>query len=194
MSRNYEFIPRHTFSQPHLASGAVDHHHQPDINPPNINPSDRIFLHNPLHDYESVWWMAVWFVFNCKLEGEDDNDLKRARDNTYRSRELAVVGSNFTKTCDNLPQAIQPLGSQLVQMRNKLIAAYRSFETSFNGSNMLQTAHDLKICLKDLREKARNVNATVPKTHTKRVRDDREGVEATEVQRTGKGSGRVGGF
>ena len=39
----------------------------------------RTFLHNPLHDYESIWWIAVWLVCCCKPEGVADHMMKRAR-------------------------------------------------------------------------------------------------------------------
>ena len=44
-------------------------------------PIIRAFLHNPLHDYESVWWTAVLFIFSSKPKGvpEDVMVMKKAQ-------------------------------------------------------------------------------------------------------------------
>ena len=36
--------------------------------------TDRTFHYNPLLDYESVWWIAVWFFFWCRPEGTTDEE------------------------------------------------------------------------------------------------------------------------
>ena len=48
--------------------------------------ADRIFHYNSLHDYESTWWIAVWFVFCCRPEGTTEEEMRKARDAVYESR------------------------------------------------------------------------------------------------------------
>ena len=55
----------------------------------------RIWLHNPLHDYESIWWIAVWFLFTSNPEGVDENDMR----NTHS----AVFGDHFLEAGSGMP-------------------------------------------------------------------------------------------
>ena len=98
---------------------------------------DRVWLYNPLHDYESAWWVAVWFVFSSKPEGVTDTVMKKAYDKVYHDRTSTFLGGMIAQTCASLPPVLQPLGDVLVKMRNVLVDAYQSFEDSFDGSETL---------------------------------------------------------
>ena len=99
--------------------------------------ADRTLRYNPLHDYESVWWVAVWFVFCCRPEGTTDEEMERARNAVYESR-YATFGADVIRTaCLLLPGILRPLGVALVEMRDTLVNAYLAFETSFDGSEIL---------------------------------------------------------
>jgi len=125
-------------------------------------PPRRIFLRNHLHDYESVWWVAVWFVFCCKLGTEDDGVLERLRYEVYEDRSLMFVTGEIVEVCKLLPAALQPLGQVLVKMRNILVCAYRSFEESFDASGMLLIFQKLRVCLKALAERSRGLDVKPP--------------------------------
>jgi hypothetical protein len=48
------------------------------FNPKQITPKLQ-FYYNPLHDLESIWWLAIWFPFNYRHKGaKSDNDLEDA--------------------------------------------------------------------------------------------------------------------
>ncbi|CCM03721.1 uncharacterized protein FIBRA_05867 [Fibroporia radiculosa] len=38
---------------------------------PRIEPAIVIFRYNPLHDFESLWWISVYFVFNKRIKSID---------------------------------------------------------------------------------------------------------------------------
>ena len=67
-------------------------------------------------------------------------------------------------------------------MKDALIDAYKTFESSFDGSKMLSIAQDFKTHLKSLKEKATNMDVTLPRIHPKRNREDidRIGVQGTD--------------
>ena len=110
----------------------------------------RIFLHNPLHDFESVWWIAVWFVFCCRPSGLPDDVMHAAYDAVYKDRFGTLCGGGIRVACGLLPNILQPLGDVLVEMRHVLIYAYRTFEQSFDGSSILPVFQRLRTCLERL--------------------------------------------
>jgi hypothetical protein len=126
-----------------------------------INLKPRIWLHNPLHDYESAWWVAVWFVFHCKPEGVSDTVMEEARGMVYQNRTSTFAVGRIKQACELLPAVLQPLGEVLVEMRNILANAYRSFEETFDGSKMSAVFKGLRPCLKRLAELARGLTATL---------------------------------
>jgi len=124
-----------------------------------IDHDSRIFLHNPLHDYESVWWIAVWFVFYCKPVGVADSVMEEARQEAVRSRTSTFVSGFVKRACSLLPPVLRPLGKVLVKMRHILVRAYWSFEESFDGSRMLSVFEELKPCLRNLVELAQGLTS-----------------------------------
>jgi len=42
----------------------------------NNKPAKLLFVHNHLHDFKSLWWVAVWVVFYNDLR--DTKQLKKA--------------------------------------------------------------------------------------------------------------------
>ena len=123
-----------------------------------IKHADRIWLYNPLHDYESIWWIAVWAVFSSKPKGVSEDVMKKARYGVYPDRSSAFVSATIAQACDLLPDELQPLGKVLVQMNIILVDAYRSFEKSFDGSKMLSVFKELRPCLQDLTKLAQKLD------------------------------------
>jgi len=127
-----------------------------------VAPTKRIFLHNPLHDYESIWWIAIWFIFSCEPEGVPKHVMERARNQVYRNRFTTLQGNAIFHACELLPTALQPLGNVLVEIKNTLAEAYRSFEDSFDGSEMLLVFEELRGHLLALEERAKGLAAKPP--------------------------------
>ena len=101
-----------------------------------VGDTERTFLCNPLHDYESVWWTAVWYVFYCEPDGVAGRTMEEARDSVYKDRMRTFAFGGIETSCRLLPTVLQPLGEVLVMMKGVLVDAYLSFEGSFDGSGM----------------------------------------------------------
>ena len=126
----------------------------------------QTFRYNPIHDYESVWWVAVWFVFCCRHKGaiddETDDKMERARNAVYQDREIAFCGGYIEDACLLLPTTLQPLGTVLVGMRETLVNAYMAFEGSFDGSKILSVHKKLEPQLFRLLQRARDLVVEPP--------------------------------
>lgn len=97
-------------------------------------------LYNPLHDYESVWWIATWVVFSCRLKNLDDakwEDQKATRGSLFAHRLGNWLFDKFPRHKDKLPEALRPLHYHLNEMKKTLTSAYRLYEESFDSSPML---------------------------------------------------------
>jgi len=124
--------------------------------------TDRIFLQNPLHDYESIWWIAVWFVFYSKPEGVADDAMEEARDHVYWNRSATLLSDSIERARRSLPIVLKPLGEVLVKMKGLLVHAYKSFEKSFDGSEMLKIFPEVRGCLELLAKRAQGLVVTTP--------------------------------
>ena len=137
-----------------------------------MDPTDRIFLHNPLHDYESVW-----FIFHCQVEeSASDNNLNKARAEVYKNRYPVFVagGGPLDMARKRLPEALLPLCPWLVWMKTELVEADQSFKATFDGSKVLSIVGHLNEGLKSLEDCARGCQ--------KRTRDEPDQVvEANEI-------------
>ena len=122
-----------------------------------VGPPKRTFLHNPLHDYESVWWIAVWLLFCCKPEGVADGVMEQAHDRVYKNRLKTFQARVFENICGSLPVVLRPLSKVLAEMRNTLVVAYRLFESTFDGSRMLLVFQKLKKSLLRLEKRAQGL-------------------------------------
>ncbi|KAI0093407.1 hypothetical protein BDY19DRAFT_1064761 [Irpex rosettiformis] len=110
------------------------------------------FFYNPLHDLESIWWIAVYFVVNKKTAlahrkrsavGSDHQDivyadlteeqLKFARNLFYwePARHGALNNSGITpldKHLFSLPSYLKPICSELIKLRKTMVKHYRDIE------------------------------------------------------------------
>jgi len=160
----------------------------------------RTFLHNPLHDYESVWWTAVWFIFSSKPKDVPESVMEKARDAVYEDRKSAFALGMIEDACTLLPVVLQPLGDVLVEMMGILLCAYRNFEEAFDGSKILPVFLELRMCLQLLVEHAHGLDVIPPailrtlneedmkQLDTVKGQGDQE--EEEEEEEKGKGVGR----
>jgi len=83
--------------------------------------------------------MTVWFVLSAKLEGVDDNGTRRqiaVHNNIFDDRPSALVLGMFADKCKSLPNVFKPLVASLEAMRTDLVAAYETYEQSFDGARI----------------------------------------------------------
>ena len=116
---------------------------------------DRIFLYTPLHDYESVWWIATWIIFSCRLNATEDaaarNGLLSDRISLFSDRRV------LRRRGMSLPKELHPLVTTLDKMRITLLKKYREYEEKFDGSHILDVVPALIECLQDLVEAAKAI-------------------------------------
>lgn len=108
--------------------------------PPSPSPPHIPFRYNPLHDLESLWWIAVYFIFkrDVDIDRSDEAEDKRRAVQRSAAEDLFYVQETryFTMTTDRtfqgllrcLPIPVQPIGIELDHLRGKLSAAYRKAE------------------------------------------------------------------
>jgi hypothetical protein len=100
------------------------------------------FHYNPLHDLESVWWLAVWFIFSHVLQ-----ETPRVRDPTTASNQLRQVkllfprhlaatsrsdqfevATTFELACSSLPSSFRNAATRLEDARMALVDRYERAE------------------------------------------------------------------
>jgi hypothetical protein len=106
------------------------------LRPPPPRPK-RIFLHNPLHDYEPIWWIAVWFPFCSHLNGLSKGKGESLRHMVYANRGLTLSSETVHSACELLLEALRLAGEALNEMRVLLCDAYRQLEQAFDGAGIL---------------------------------------------------------
>jgi len=123
--------------------------------------------------------------------------MKTAHDQVYSNRSLTFGLGTIEQACASLPQVLRPLGRVLVEMRNILANAYRSFEESFDGSGMLLVFEELLPHLVELVRLANKLDVVLvtPGMKLKTAEAEFDAVEVGEGQRQRamKQEGEAGG-
>ena len=128
----------------------------------------RIFLYTPLHDYESVWWIATWIIFRCRPKSLDPDELDYLTqlressmvrifdDKTDREHTIMVPGV-FSTLKRSLPPILHPLFEILEVFRQELVRVYQEYEEPFDGSAILRNVECFHLCLEELARAATQV-------------------------------------
>ena len=142
----------------------------------------RIFLYTPLHDYESIWWIATWVLFKCQPKSLGQEELDRfiqsqgpsMIDNKTDREYIMLAPGVFFASKKSLPRILHPLFDILEVFRKSLVRVYREYEESFDGSIILRNVEIFHRCLERLAEVATQVeiwdfprSSTVDPSHTK---------------------------
>jgi hypothetical protein len=104
----------------------------------NLSLSDPVsFTYNPLHDLESIWWIATFFIFqHFTMGGHDRQQLDKAVDELFPTTQLSFRNAAFTsqpryeQMIGYLPTGLQKHGQKLDMVRRELVHAYRSAESN----------------------------------------------------------------
>jgi hypothetical protein len=113
-----------------------------EVTPGELENVDLVpFTYNPLHDLESIWWIATFFVFHHFTTGGHDRHLldidvaKLFPATDYLPRKSALASKKtFMRMARNLPAGLQQHGKGLNICRQNLFRAYRSAESMANIS------------------------------------------------------------
>lgn len=103
----------------------------------STTPTPKCLRFNPLHDAESVWWIAVWVLLNhspvnhplasCVPQYQQASDIFEHRD--IRQNFFTNDG-NLVEACKILPPQFHVFTSRLNGFRTLLIAAYIRAEST----------------------------------------------------------------
>lgn len=131
-----------------------------DIRPrfiPEPPPTPIPFRYNPLHDLDSLWWIAVYFVFKSQVIDTSKDDVEAqplpvsAVQRAYGERLfydqgqrylITTVGSPFEKYLEVVHPVLRPLAETLYDMRVQLILAYRKAEENPLSTDLVPGIHD----------------------------------------------------
>lgn len=103
-----------------------------------VTPESRPFRYSTLHDVESLWWIAVFSLFNNRAKGDFDRSrpslqLRTAQAQTLfptelhsapRQNALKIEGT-LQKLFVYLPKDLRSLSPRLEEMRIKLVRGHR---------------------------------------------------------------------
>ena len=125
----------------------------------------RTFLYTPLHDYESVWWIATWVLFKCRPKSLGPEELDYTTQSQHPSifydkadREHAILAPGvFIALKESLPRTLHPLFEILEVFRKNLVRVYREYEESFDGSVILRNVEVFQLCLEKLAKAATKI-------------------------------------
>ncbi|KAF7795042.1 hypothetical protein EIP86_006186 [Pleurotus ostreatoroseus] len=111
---------------------------------PILKKSALRLVYRPLHDLESLWWVAVYFVVNrevgsvggkrpCAVSAESAKNQESLASNLlrnqgYRGLTLTVTGKFEKAIQESLHPSILPAAAGLVGLRDKLVEEYRHAE------------------------------------------------------------------
>ena len=94
------------------------------------------FTYNPLHDLESIWWIATFLIFQYfTIDGHDRQRLDKDVDELFPASQHTSRNTAFTsktrykQMIDHLPAELRPHGEQLDLFRRLLIASYQAAES-----------------------------------------------------------------
>jgi hypothetical protein len=113
----------------------------------NNTPTKLPFVHNHLHDLESLWWVAVWvIIYNCLCDTQQSNevppsDLQDVEHQLSWARTLfpSLMESAsrrdafqqlFLEVCGELPRNKHAICSYLDLLRHSLIEHYSKVEST----------------------------------------------------------------
>ncbi len=93
--------------------------------------TNLVFLHSPLHDHESLWWVITYFTFWRRLVSDRRGATKVTKQELAASSIFNDRLAHFTsssalmKRLSCLHSSICPLGTMLERMCQTLVAGYR---------------------------------------------------------------------
>ena len=111
--------------------------------PVDTPPCEEIvFRYNPLHDMESLWWIATYFVLKRKVDGaaveQHPNSLATQRhyaaglfedsENAMDARQIALTGPSLPQRLGSLHPCMRTAGGLLDDLRIRLVEAYQEAE------------------------------------------------------------------
>lgn len=121
----------------------------------DIEPdSDSVhpFRHNPIHDLESIWWLAMWSIFNYYPDniGADPEALENQR-HSYEAlfspgfaldkERISALTSRRPSFLSSIVSPFHAVGQLAFRLRNMLRVSYNKAETTLPIKSDCQVFH-----------------------------------------------------
>ncbi|CCM03683.1 uncharacterized protein FIBRA_05827 [Fibroporia radiculosa] len=153
--QNYYFKERHLNLDIYKFAAAYPVTREQSVLPP-AESMPVAFRYNPLHDFESLWWMSVYFLLNKKIRRVDQKNPPphqyvqqriRAAEIFYSlaSRKSALSWEpEFQFVIESLSPSVHNIGEAANVLRSSLVARYREIErdTENIGHTAAGTIHE----------------------------------------------------
>lgn len=165
----------------------------PPRTPPKCSPPKHyaVFRHNPLHDLESMFWIAAYFLFKTGGKGAEATAIARQQDSTrelfYNDLQRCSCikdSTHFIHIVQTLHTDMQPAGFCLDTWRSKLSSAFYSAEKDCSciTSAVADSLHEsLSRTLHRIAKLVTESSAHLSPRNRKRVlRDDGEGSQSED--------------
>ncbi|KAJ3557297.1 hypothetical protein NM688_g1545 [Phlebia brevispora] len=154
------FSPSRTLNPPRLAtperssSPAAELPTPADSNDSYEIPNHPIFRYNALHDMESLWWVAVYAIFNREVDAPLDDGHNTASEkqrlhaeNMFGNREdrfhTLVMPRGFVQKIPSLHPSIRHAACILDNMRRSLVRWYHKVEADLDSIDHTRCAEGL---------------------------------------------------
>ncbi|KAJ3557294.1 hypothetical protein NM688_g1548 [Phlebia brevispora] len=123
------------------------------------------FHYNPLHDLESLWWVAVHFLFtkeaidNLKERSKEpgagvSEEQRLYADKFFTNRNgrgsAMLLSHAFAKAVKALHPSLRGAGAILEDIRQKIVASYREAESDLSSIEHAQCGDDLHTVMRNL--------------------------------------------
>ncbi|KAJ3531368.1 hypothetical protein NM688_g7587 [Phlebia brevispora] len=119
--------------------------------PPAATGRFPVFRYNPLHDLESVFWIATFFLFNHSPEDTSHAVTKQRKEaanrvlyNQHHHCAIIRLDGTFEEELASLSKPLEALGRMLEMLRSELTAAYYAAEKDITciTSSVASDLHD----------------------------------------------------
>jgi hypothetical protein len=101
---------------------------------------DYPFQHNPIHDLESLWWIAIWtLTWNSPSGSPRNGDQNIWHWNIFHGMidrfSLLSRHASFVKFVKALPLPFRKVGPQVASLRSSLVHSYETAEIPYKALN-----------------------------------------------------------
>jgi hypothetical protein len=125
------------------------------------------FVHNHLHDLESLWWVAVWLVFYNEFHVTPQSNEVVSGNLLHVQRQICLAQTLFPSTprgmsrqiafqhsfqerCQGLPSSKKEICSYLNALRRILILGYTKVEATLpNSIDLMASKDNIYECFKE---------------------------------------------
>ena len=163
------------------------------------------FYHNSLHELESVWWLATWFLFFHHPSEQEPENLKEQRDaldalfprrlTDFHRFQFFFEDGKFQNIIQCLHADIRDPAADLEKLRASLKAAYKDFEVclvepdapsyieAFSGNSLNNIHNVFKSKFKEIWRTYQNNDITLVRLRSQKRRHSEDSEDSARGKR-----------